>query len=125
MISSAPLRLAVKAALNCALIWAMNTYLPAYITVFGDLAAYVIIGCLLTLLNLFLRPILALVTFPLHLVFTLLTSILVNAVFLGIVYQIALKMDPNIVILTITGGATGWIVVSTVLGLANWVMKFL
>lgn len=123
MIQSAPVKLAVKAALNVVAVWAMNSYLPSYITVFGGLPAYVIIGSLLTLLNLFLRPILNLVTFPLHLLFTLFTTILVNGVFLGVVYLIALRMDPNIVVLAITDGPTGWIVVSTVLGVLNWTLK--
>lgn len=122
---SPALKLALKALGNVILVWGMNAYLPAYFTVFGDLAAFVIIGCLLTLLNLFLRPILSIITFPFHLVFSLFTSIVVNALFLGIVYQIILQMDPNIVILTITDGATGWVIVSTVLGVANWVMKHL
>ncbi len=123
MIQSPPLRLAVKAVINVATVWGMNEYLPSYFTVFGGLPAYVIIGSLLTLLNLFLRPILSLITFPLHLVFSLLTTICVNAVFLAVVYLVAMQMDPNIVVLTITGGLTGWVSVSTVLGVVNWVMK--
>lgn len=123
MIRSAPLRLAVKAVLNVATVWGMNEYLPSYFTVFGGLPAYVIIGCLLTLLNMFMRPIMAVITFPLHLLFTLFTTILVNAVFLGIVYLVVVRMDPNVVVMAVTDGITGWIVVSSVLGFVNWAMK--
>ncbi len=123
MIKSAPLRLAVKAILNIVTVWGMHVYFPSSFTVFGGLPAYVIIGSLLTLLNLFLRPILSLLTFPLHLLFSLLTTICVNAVFLGIVYIVVIRMDPNIVIMTVTDGITGWVIVSTVLGFVNWAMK--
>lgn len=116
-------KLALKALVNVILVWGMNAYLPAYFSVFGGLPAYVIIGSLLTLLNMFLRPLLAIVTFPFHLLFTLLTTIVVNALFVFVIYEISLKMDPNVVALAITGGLTGWLVVSAILGLANWVMK--
>lgn len=125
MIKSAPLRLTVKAVLNIGTVWGMHTYMPSTFTVFGGLPAYVIIGSLLTLLNLFLRPILSLLTFPLHLLFSLLTTIGVNAVFLAVVYLVVIRMDPNIVVMTITGGLTGWLLVSTVLGVVNWVLKHL
>lgn len=101
----------------------MNLYLPQYIAVFGGIPAYVIIGSLLTLGNLFLRPVLDIVTFPFHLFFTLATTIIVNGLFLWIVYQIVLMMDPAIVSLAILDGLTGWIVVSGVMGAGNWVMK--
>ena len=123
MIKSAPLRLAVKALVNVGTVWGMNVYFPSYFTVFGGLPAYVIIGCLLTLLNLFLRPIMSVITFPLHLLFTLFTTILVNSVFLAVVYLIVIRMDPNIVVMTITDGITGWVIVSSVLGFVNWAMK--
>lgn len=116
-------RIAIKAVINIVLVWALDTYLSRYFTVFGGIPAYVIIGSLLTLLNMFLRPFLAIVTFPLHLLFTLITTVLVNAFFLYVIYEIILRMDPNIVALAITGGFTGWLFVSLILGIANWVMK--
>lgn len=122
-VSSPALSLAIKALGNVLLIWGMHTYLPQYFTIFGGAAAYVVVGSLLTLLNLSLRPLLSIITFPFRLLFTLFTAIVVNAFFLFVVYEIALQMDPNIVVLTITGGVMGWIVVSMVLGIGNWVLK--
>jgi len=122
---SLPTKLALKALVNVLLIWGLDTYLPAYFSVVGGLAAYVIIGSLLTLLNMFLRPLLAIITFPFRLLFTLFTVIGVNAFFLFVIYEITLKMDPNIVVLAISGGFVGWLVVSIILGVSNWVMKHL
>lgn len=124
-VSSPAVRLTVKTVANCSTVFLMHRYLPQYFTVFGGVPAYVIVGSLLTLLNLFLRPILSLLTFPLHLLFSLLTTIGVNAVFLGVVYIVAVRMDPNVVVLTVTGGLGGWLAVSTVLGVVNWILKHL
>jgi uncharacterized membrane protein YvlD (DUF360 family) len=121
--SSPALRLAIRAVGNLLLIYGLDVYTPQYVTVFGGPAAYVIIGSLLTLLNLFLRPILAIVTLPFKLFFTAFTVIAVNAFFLWVTYQITLQMDPSLVAFAITGGVMGWIVVSTVMGIANWAMK--
>lgn len=120
---SLPLRLALTAVLNSTLAWALHTYLPEYITIFGGLPAYIIIGSLLTLMNFLVRPILKLVTFPFKLIATLLTDVVVNSVFLWMIYQIALRMDPDIIALVLSGGVWGWIVISSVLGFSNWLIK--
>lgn len=120
---SLPLRLCLNAVLNSILTWALNAYPPQYITIFGGAGAYVILGSLLTLMNFLLRPLLNIVTFPLHLLFTLFTTIFVNVFFLWIAYQIALKMDPNVIAVTITGGISAWITLGLTIGIANWLMK--
>ena len=118
-----PLRILLRALLNVLLVYAMDRFLPQYFTVFGGWAAYVVIGCLITLMNIVVRPLLDLVTFPLKVFATILAIILVNGAILWLLYQITLRMDPNVIALTITGGIIGWIVLSVVLGLGNWVMK--
>ncbi len=116
-------KIAIKAIINILLVWILTRFLPDYFWVTGGIVGYVIIGSLLTLLNLFLRPLLAIITFPFRLLFTLLTTIAVNAFFLWVIYEITLQMDPNVVTLTIAGGVMGWLIVSLILGIANWVMK--
>jgi len=120
---SMPFRIALKAVLNVLLVYAMNRFIPQYFSVFGGWPAFVVVGSLLTLLNLILRPILKLLTLPLKAFATLLTIISVNGFFLWVVYQITLRMDPNLILMVIGGGLGGWIVVSMIIGLANWVMK--
>lgn len=119
----APLRILLKAILNIVLVYVLARFLPQYLEVTGGLYAFVIIGALLTLLNLFLRPILSILTFPFRLVATLFTAVLVNAFFLWIVYSIVTRMDPAFVTMLIQGGLTGWIILSIALGLGNWAMK--
>ncbi len=120
---SLPLKITIKAILNVALVWAMATYLDQYFALTGGWRAIVIVGALFTLLNLLVRPILAVLTLPLKLFATILAVIVVNGVFVWLVHLIVLRMDPAIVGLTIFGGLWGWIVVATAIGFANWVMK--
>ncbi len=118
-----PLRLALSFLLNVGLVFAMDALLPEYFRVFGSAAAYVIIGALLTLLNLFVRPVLKAITFPLHLFMSMFALILVNGIFLWLVYHIVLRMNPDLVLLEIGGGIGSWLTVSIVFGMGNWVMK--
>ncbi len=120
---SLPLRLSLSTVFNCFLVYGLDRYYPDYLTVFGGVGAFVIVGSLLTLMNFLVRPFLNIVTFPLHLVFTLFTTILVNIVFLYLVYQITLKMDPSIIVVAITGGIAGWFTLSVILGVSNWLLK--
>ena len=122
---SLPIRILIRFILNVLLVWAMAMYLDDYFFLSGGLPAYVVVGALLTLMNVIVRPLLNLVTFPLKLLATILAIILVNGIFIWLTYQIVLLMDPNLVTLEIIGGLGGWIVVTLVIGIANWVMKFI
>ncbi len=120
---SLPLRLVLSVVLNSLAMCAMDAYLPQYVAVFGGVGAFVIIGALLTLMNFFLRPLLNLIGLPFKLIATLITDLIINGVFLWLVYQITLKMDPSLVALTVSGGIKGWIIVGILLGLVNWAIK--
>ena len=120
---SLPLQVLLRFLLTVALVWAMGEYLTEYVFISGGFVAYIVIGALLTLMNIIVRPLLKLITLPLKLVATILAIILVNGVFLWITYQLVLLMDPNIAMFEILGGIGGWIVVALILGIANWLMK--
>lgn len=121
--SSLPLKIAIRAALTIALVWAMATYVDQYFLLTGGWRAYVIVGALITLLNILVRPLLALVTIPLRLFAGILAVIVVNGLFIWLTQYLVLKMDPTVVRLEIFGGIWGWIVVAATIGFANWVMK--
>lgn len=120
---SPALRLTLKFLANSILMYVLHTYLSEYVTVFGGMAAYVIIGALLTLMNLFVRPILKIATAPARFIFGLPFVVLLNAGFFWLTYQIILQMDPTLVVLAVSGGWWGWTVVSVIVGLLNWMMK--
>jgi putative membrane protein len=118
-----PTRLALRALLTMALVWLMAKYFPQYLSITGGLAAVIVTGALLTLLNLFVRPLLNVITFPLKLFATIIAIVLANAVFLWMVMWVTERMDPTLIQFQIRGGIWGWIVVSLMLGTMNWVLK--
>ena len=120
---SPPLRLLLRFAGNIALVWLLSTSFETYFFLTGGIGALVIVGALLMLLNILVRPVLALLTFPLKLLATILAIILVNGVFLWLTETIVDRMDPVYVTFDIHGGIGGWIVVAAVLGIGNWLMK--
>lgn len=120
---SLPLKITLKTLLNIALVWAMSTYLSQYFDLTGGWRALVIVGVLITLLNILVRPILALITLPLRLFATILAVIIVNGAFVYLVILITDRMDPTLVQLSIVGGIFGWLVVAAVVGFGNWMMK--
>ncbi len=119
---SAPARLFIRAILNILLVWAMATYLSEYFLLTGGLGAVIIVGALLTLMNVIVRPLLKLLTLPLRLFAMVIALILVNGVFIWLIYQITQQMDPTVVRLQIIGAA-GWVIVSVVFGIGNWLIK--
>jgi putative membrane protein len=121
--TAAPVRIVIRLLLTIALVWLLPTLLPAYIKIDGGARSIIMIGITITLLNILVRPILHVITLPLKLFMTIFAIILVNGVFLWLAAKLIGMMDPEVASLTILGGAVGWIVVSLVLGIANWVMK--
>ncbi len=119
--SSLPIRLILQYALTVALLWGITRYLPDYLVIQGSLAAIPTVAALVLLLNLFARPIMKILTFPLKLIMTLVAVILVNALFLWILTKIAEQFDPTTAIVLVQGGLGGWIVVACILGCANWI----
>ena len=119
----APARILTTAVLSTLLVWGLQIYAGQYFVLTGGWAALVTVGALLTLMNMLVRPILDIVTFPLKFFMTFLAIILANAVFLWFVIFITDRMDPSIITLRMAGGLTGWIVISLIIGFANWAMK--
>ena len=120
---SLPLRITIKAGLNIFLVWLLAAYLDQYFQLTGGWRAIIIVAALITLLNLIVRPVLAIITIPLRLFATILAVIIVNGVFVWLTQLMVERMDPAIVQLEIFGGLWGWIVVAVILGFANWLEK--
>lgn len=120
-----PARVLAGFVLTIGVLWGMTFWMPQYITITGGVPALIILAALLTLLNIFLRFFLNVVTFPLHLLATLITTILVNLVFLWFLTKAADQLNPSVVTLTVKGGIDSWLIVSSVLGLEHWLLKHL
>lgn len=119
---SLPVKLVAQYALTVLALWLIARFLPDYLVIDGGWAALPTVAALLMLLNLFARPVLKVLTFPLKLFMTIVAIILANALFLWILEKIADRFDPSVAVLTVQGGIGGWLIVALILGLANWVI---
>ncbi len=120
---SAPVRLIIRLLLTIGLIYIMNTFLEQIFFLQGGLAAFIIIGSLITLMNVIVRPLLNLIMMPFKLFMGLVVLIVANGLILWLTEKIAEAMDPTLVVLEIDQGIGGWFLIAIILGLANWVMK--
>jgi hypothetical protein len=111
-----PVRIVFQWVLTIALVWFLSINLEQYFLLNGGLPAYIIIGSLLTLMNLIV---------PFHFIFGMIATIMMSWLFLWITLKIANQMDPTILLFGLNGGVGGWIVVSLILGIANWLMKII
>ena len=86
---SLPARILLRALLNCVLVWVLAKYFFAYFEISGGLTAYVTVGSLLTLMNIFIRPFLEIVTAPIKFFFaSMIAIIIVNGVFIEVTIYI-------------------------------------
>lgn len=122
---SLPMRLTAGFVLTIGMLWGMLVYLPQYVVITGGIPALIILGALLTLMNIFVLPVLTVISFPVKLLATLVTIILLNLLFLWLLVTFAGRLDPQFVTLSVQGGVDGWLTVSTVLGLGHWLLKHL
>lgn len=121
--SHLPLKLTLKFIFNVVVVYVLANYLGQYFGLDGGIPAMIIVGALMSLLNIFFRPILAILTLPLRFFATFIAVIAVNGVFVYVIQQFTLRMDASIIRLEIYGGPWGWIVVALCFGFANWLLK--
>jgi putative membrane protein len=117
------IRFLIRIVLMAALVAIMAKLIPQYFEVKGGIPAFAIIGVALALLNILVRPVLNILTFPLKLFATILAIVIANAAFLWFLEATIAQLDPTLVQLQILGGAEGWILVALILGFGNWVVK--
>jgi uncharacterized membrane protein YvlD (DUF360 family) len=121
--SQLPLKLSLKFAFNVIVVWVLANYLGQYFGLDGGIPAYVIVGALMSLLNIFFRPILNILTLPLRLFATIIAIMVVNGAFVYVIHLFTLRMDPGLIRLEIYGGPWGWIIVAVCFGFANWLLR--
>jgi putative membrane protein len=119
---NAPLRILLRFLLTIVLLWALVSFTP-YLDLGYGWSSLIVIGALVTLLNLLVRPLLEILTLPLRFFATLLAFIIVNGLVVWLLYAVSQRMDTTMVTFAIQGGILGWAVVALVLGFGNWAMK--
>ena len=120
---SAPMKLVIRLLLTILVVYLLSTFLERIFFVSGGLAAYIIIGSLITLMNLIVRPLIHLILLPFKLFMGIIVLIVTNGLFLWLTQRIATELDPKVVVLQVDQGIGGWILVAVILGIANWIFK--
>lgn len=115
--------LIIRPFLNIVLVAALAYLLPNHFVVGGGFIGILIIGILIGIFNILIKPILSIITLPIRLLSDILASIIVNSLFLWFVEGIVQGIDVQIVTLDIRGGFFGFLLVAAVFGLLNWIMK--
>lgn len=115
--------LIIRPFLNILLVAALAYLLPNHFVVGGGFIGILIVGILIGIFNILIKPILSIITLPIRLLSDILASIIVNSLFLWFVEGIVQGIDVQIVTLDIRGGFFGFLLVAAVFGLLNWIMK--
>ncbi len=116
------INLLFRFVLNVFLVWLLTTQFPQYIVLTGGPQGFLIVGFLVTALNVLVRPLLDLIALPLKLLLTIIAILIVNVVFVWILVLVANMIDPNLLQIH---GVTGWVLVALFLGAGNWIIKVL
>jgi uncharacterized membrane protein YvlD (DUF360 family) len=120
---SFPLRLLLRFLVTVTVVAALSTFLPQYVFVAGGVKAFFLIGAVLAVMNVLVRPLLHLIALPLKLFATILALVLVNGGFVWILVRVLDEVNPAVLRFEILGGWQGWAVVAFILGLTHWLMK--
>lgn len=122
---SLPARIAIRLLSSIALVWALQTYLPQFFVVTGGWQGIVVVGVIIAVLNIVVRPLLSLITTPLKLIMTILASLIVNGACLWCAMKVVENLDPSVVTLSIEGGVVGWAFAIAAFGIGNWLLKII
>ncbi len=121
---SFPSRILLRLLLNIAFIWLLTRELGMIFFLTGGLPALLIIGFLLTAIDLLIRPFLALLTFPLRLFLSLLNILVLNGLSLALLVFLAREFPPDILTLTILGGVRDLFLLVALFSLRDTFLRF-
>lgn len=106
-------------------LWGLTEYLAHIFLLTGGLPAFLIIGFLLTTIDLLIRPFLALLTLPLRLFLSILNILVLNGLSLGILVFLSREFPPAILTLSILGGMRDLFLLIALFGLRDTFLRFL
>lgn len=110
--------------LNAAALYGVTYLLPQAIQYTGGAWFFVIGGAVMGLLNLIVKPVLKLATFPLHILTLGLSLIILNGVIFWIFHEVIATIAIEGVTMTVVG-ITTYFLAGLLFGLINWVEHLL
>jgi len=116
-------KISFRVFINVAIIWFLDAYFPEFFILSGGIQAIAIAGLTLTFLNWLVVPILHVLSLPIKLIAWMVAFLLVNAAALWLTIGFIESLNIFGVSLEVGGGVMGWILVSAVLGVGNWLVR--
>ncbi|MBI1934176.1 hypothetical protein HYS30_00760 [Candidatus Peregrinibacteria bacterium] len=119
-----PSRILLRLLLNIVFVWLLARYLGTIFLLTGGLPAILILGFLLTAIDLLFRPFLTLLTLPLRLFLSLLNTLVLSGLSLAILLFLSREFPPAILTLTIPGGMRDLVLLVAVFSLRDTFLRF-
>lgn len=117
------LKVLFRAAVNIGLVFFLQRTFPVFFVLQGGIKAVALVGLTLTILNWIVVPILSILSLPIKLFAWIVAFFLVNAAALWLTATFIAALHIEGISLMIGGGLIGWIVLSFVLGIGNWLVR--
>jgi len=121
--ANAGMKLAFRVFINVAIVLFLRSYFGTFFVLQGGYQSIAIVALTFTFLNMLIVPVLHVLSLPIKMFAWIIAFILVNAaaVWLAVWFVTALSIPG--VSLAIGGGIIGWIFVSVIFGVGNWMVK--
>ncbi|OGJ57101.1 hypothetical protein A3H22_01460 [Candidatus Peribacteria bacterium RIFCSPLOWO2_12_FULL_55_15] len=121
---SPPSRILLRLLCNLLFIWGLTEYAAQLFLLTGGLPAILIIGFLLTAIDLLICPFLTFLTFPLRLFLSLLNILVISGLSLGILVFLGREFSSEILTLTIIGGVRDIFLLIAIFSLRDTFLRF-
>lgn len=121
---SIPSRIVLRLLLNCAFILLLARSPGTAFLVTGGIPAILLLGFLLTAIDLLVRPFLSLLTLPLRLLLSLLNTLVLSGLSLGALVLISGEFPPSVLTITIAGGLRDLFLLIAIFGLRDAFLRF-
>lgn len=117
------MRFAFRVFINVGVVIFLNSYFSSFFALSGGYQGIAIVALTFTVLNMLVVPILNVLSLPIKFIAWMIAFILVNAAAIWLTVWFVTSIGIMGVSLAIEGGIVGWIIVSVILGMGNWVVK--
>lgn len=121
--TSFSLRLVFRLALNIGLVYLFATKFSVFFVLEGGIKAIVLVSVVLTIINTIVVPLLHILSLPIKLFAWIVAFFLVNAAALYLAVEAIRILAVPGISLEVAGGVAGWLTLSLILGLGNWVVR--
>ncbi len=117
------MRFAFRVFINVGVVIFLTNYFGSFFVLGGGYQGIAVVGLTFTVLNMLIVPILNVLSLPIKFIAWMIAFILVNAAAIWLTVWFVASIGIMGVSLAIEGGIIGWIIVSVILGMGNWVVK--